>query len=163
MYNGSTKETIRDLRMPEIDSTGWVIANLTFTRGERVLMAESNVDMMFRGGIVEYPRGPSEISTKIEGWTIKSGGVLILTNKRILFAVKGRKYLLLRTPKILFESPISTIYSVGVARGRVSELVISIETEIWRKDKFYFRVKSPDDWAKNIEELISLQRNRKGD
>ncbi|HIE22753.1 MAG TPA: hypothetical protein EYP68_00785 [Candidatus Korarchaeota archaeon] len=140
----------------------WVVANLAFTPGERVLMVESDVDMMFRGGIVDFPMGPSEISTKIEGWTIKSGGVLILTNKRIIYAVKGRKYLLLKTPKILFESPISTIYSVGVARGHVSELVVSLETQIWRKDKFYFRVKDPNDWAKNIEELISLHRNKRG-
>ncbi|RLG54115.1 MAG: hypothetical protein DRO00_02185 [Thermoproteota archaeon] len=147
--------------MPEIDLAKRVIANLALYPREQILLVESNVNMVFRGGIRRYPRGPPEISTKLEGWTIKPNGALILTNRRIIFAAEGRKFLLLKVPEVLFEAPISMVYSASVAEGKVRELVISLETGIWRKDKFYFSVKDPDSWVRSINELISLNNKTK--
>ncbi len=147
--------------MPKIDLAERVIANIALYPKERILLAESNVKMIFRGGIRRYPRGPPELSTKLEGWTIKPNGVLFLTNKRIIFAIEGRKFLLLRAPEVLFEAPLSKIYSVGIAEGEIRELVISLETGTWRKDKFYFSVKDPDSWIKSINELLFREKKEK--
>jgi len=140
--------------MPKMDLAERTIANLVLHPKERVLLAESNVNMVFRGGIRRYPRGPPEISTRLEGWTIKPNGALILTNRRIIFAAEGRKFLLLKVPEVLLEVPISMIYSASVAEGRVRELVISIESGTWRKNKFYFGVKNPEGWVRTINELV---------
>lgn len=141
--------------MSRIDLADRVIVNLAFQPEEKVLRAESGVIMIFRGKIERTPQRLVGISTGFEGWTIEPNGALILTNRRIFFAKEGRKYLLLRVPKILLETPISMIYSVGIAEGRVRELVIALETGTWRKNRFYFRVRDPDSWARIITELIS--------
>jgi len=126
---------------------------------ERILKAETGVKMVFRGRITLSPSGSPEISTKLEGWTVKKGA-LVLTDRRMIFATGGRKYLFLKVPNVLLDAPTSKIRSVGVAEGRVRELVISIETGRWRKDKFYFNVENPEEWAKIVAETVSRHKGQ---